>query len=183
VLDVATRLFAEFGFERTTVRMISDELGIKSGSLFSHIDTKDELLRDVVARVANRFFYRAEAAMAEPGTAEERLRALGRAHMTVLRDDADQVRVYYDNWRKLDGPYYREIVSLRRRYEEMFAIVVSEGVDSGEFKPVDVRSAMMVVLSVLNWVQQWYSVEGRLQAEKVADSLLDVVLGGLIQKG
>jgi hypothetical protein len=42
---------------------------------------------------------------------------------------------------------------------------------------------MMVVLSVLNWVQQWYSVEGRLQAEKVADSLLDVVLGGLIQKG
>jgi AcrR family transcriptional regulator len=179
LLDTATRLFAQLGYERTTVRIIGSELGIESGSLYTHIQTKDQMLRDIVIRIANLFFERAEAAVTESGSAEDRLRALGRAHLGILDEQRDAVWVYYENWRKLEGSYYREIVSLRKRYEEIFAEVVQDGIESGEFKPVDAKWVVVVLLSSLNWVPQWYSPNGPLSASDIADSLLNVLLTGV----
>jgi AcrR family transcriptional regulator len=44
ILRAAAGLFRRQGFERTSVRQIAAELGIKSGSLFYHFATKEELL-------------------------------------------------------------------------------------------------------------------------------------------
>ena len=104
LLDAATELFARLGYERTTVRAIADELEIESGSLYSHISSKEQVLRDIVGRTANAFFDRAEAALA---AAERRAPRRGcarscRAHMARRARARGAVRVYYDEWRKLD---------------------------------------------------------------------------------
>jgi AcrR family transcriptional regulator len=179
VLDVATGLFAKLGYERTSVRAIADELGIESGSLYSHISTKDEILRNIVERTATEFFDRAAQAMAHEGTAEERLRALCRGHMAVVHGRADAVEVYYANWRRLGGDDHRDVVSLRERYEAMFGQVVEDGIARGEFRALDLHWVVLVLLSSLNWAQQWYSPRGPLKPDGVADELLDVILAGL----
>jgi len=48
ILRAAASLFRRQGFERTSVRQIAVELGIKSGSLFYHFATKEELLVTVM---------------------------------------------------------------------------------------------------------------------------------------
>ena len=185
LLDAATQLFARLGYERTTVRLIADEMGIESGSLYSHISSKEQVLRDIVGRTANAFFDRAEAALAaaESESAEARLRALCRAHMRVVHEREDAVRVYYDEWRKLQGEYHDEIVALRDRYEGMFAGVVRDGIKSGEFTRQEVRWVVLAVLSALNWTPQWYAPGGRLGPDAVADRLVGVVLTGLRASG
>jgi hypothetical protein len=44
---------------------------------------------------------------------------------------------------------------------------------------VDPRWGALVVLSTLNWTFEWYSPDGPLSADEVADRLVDVVLSGL----
>lgn len=34
---------------------------------------------------------------------------------------------------------------------------VEEGIEPGDFDPVDVRSAMLLLISALNWAHKWYS--------------------------
>src|SRR5579862_6847505 len=48
ILEAATRRFAEYGFESTTVRQIGDDVNILSGSLYHHFATKDEMLHQIV---------------------------------------------------------------------------------------------------------------------------------------
>lgn len=48
ILQVAAGLFRHRGYERTSVRQIADALGIKSGSLFYHLASKEEILVAVI---------------------------------------------------------------------------------------------------------------------------------------
>jgi len=45
ILRIAAKMFAERGFDRVTVREIAKDVGIGSGSLFHHFDSKDEIFR------------------------------------------------------------------------------------------------------------------------------------------
>lgn len=47
ILAVAARLFASEGYEATSLRHLAYECGIKAGSLYYHIDSKEELLLEI----------------------------------------------------------------------------------------------------------------------------------------
>ena len=179
LVELSTRLFSEHGYDATTVRMIADAMGVKSGSLYSHIDSKNEVLVRIVISVAEDFFEGARAASASAGDARERLRALCRAHLEVLDRRQHAVRVYYDEWRKLDPESRRWIVKLRADYEACFTEVIEQGIAAGEFRAVDVRAAVLVILSACNWTRQWYSPGGRWRPEEIADRYIDVIVEGL----
>ena len=49
IIDVAARLFAEFGYEATSVRQIADKVSILPGSLYHHFATKEAMLHGVLA--------------------------------------------------------------------------------------------------------------------------------------
>jgi AcrR family transcriptional regulator len=53
ILDVSARLFAEFGFETTSVRQIADEVNILAGSLYHHFATKEEMLHEILREPVN----------------------------------------------------------------------------------------------------------------------------------
>ncbi|GAB3160363.1 TetR/AcrR family transcriptional regulator [Amycolatopsis stemonae] len=50
LLDAAARLFAERGFDRTTVRDIAGLAGVNQSLLFRYFGTKDALFEEVIAR-------------------------------------------------------------------------------------------------------------------------------------
>ncbi|MQA81835.1 MAG: TetR family transcriptional regulator [Streptosporangiales bacterium] len=179
LLDAATKLFSEHGYERTTVRMIANEMGVQSGSLYSHIKSKEEVLRRIVIACAESLMVRVEDARDRSETPEERLRAMCRAHMRVQQEEKAAVTIYFDEWHKLDEESREYIVELRRRYEQELAEVVEEGIERGDFGPVDVRGAVLVILSALNWAYTWYRPDGRLSPEEIADLFVDVIVEGL----
>jgi len=46
ILDTAERFFKEYGFEKTTLQMIADELGIAQGTVTYHFKNKSQMLFD-----------------------------------------------------------------------------------------------------------------------------------------
>ena len=53
---VAARLFRQTGFHATSVRDIAEAVGIQGGSLYNHVQSKDDLLWEIVNGSADRFF-------------------------------------------------------------------------------------------------------------------------------
>ena len=85
IVEHALRLFAERGFEGTTVRAIAESAGISQGLLYNYFAGKDELLLaifDESMRDVEASFARAERA--EPGA---RTAALVRAAFDVLQQN------------------------------------------------------------------------------------------------
>src|SRR5436190_17297960 len=51
ILKVAARLFAERGYERTTLEMIADELGLSKPSLYYYVKSKEDILADIFQEI------------------------------------------------------------------------------------------------------------------------------------
>jgi AcrR family transcriptional regulator len=179
IYEVAERLFSERGYHATTIREIARELQIEAGSLYSHIDSKQELLYEIVLRGSEQFLLAARAAIAAGGTARAQLRELMRRHLAIIAASTHRAVVHFHEWRHLDPP--RQAVILRRRdeYEGHVREIVRCGIAGGEFAPGDERLISLHVLSVLNWTYQWYRPGGTLNALQLADHFFDQLMLGL----
>jgi TetR/AcrR family acrAB operon transcriptional repressor len=61
VVDAARTLFSREGFERVTIRMIAEEAGVATGSVFITFTSKDELCDEIMAEYAQALGARLQA--------------------------------------------------------------------------------------------------------------------------
>lgn len=172
VVATAGRMFADKGYHGTSMRDLGKELGLLGSSLYSHIDSKEDLLVEVVDEGARLFLDSADKAMAMGGTAGERLKALIAGHVDVVLDHQDVVRTYLNEARMLDEGHRSRVVESRDAYETMFRSVIGEGVDSGEFRTdVDPKIAAIFILSILNALERWYRPDGDLDRNRLVEAI------------
>jgi AcrR family transcriptional regulator len=161
VIEAAGRLFAERGYHGTSMRDLARELGVGGSSLYAHIESKQDLLVEVVEEGAALFEASAAVALATEGRAIDRLRALIAGHVAVVVDNIDVSRTFLNEARMLDDQHRGRILAARDHYEQGFRSMILEGIDDGTFSSeVDPKTAAIFVLSILNAVERWYHPDG-----------------------
>jgi AcrR family transcriptional regulator len=174
ILEAAAKLFSERGYHATSMRDLGEATGMLAGSLYAHIDGKEDLLFGIVQRAAEAFLGGVEAVRDSDASPEEKLQMAMRAHVEVVAGDPEAARVFHHEWRALSGRRRTEVRRLRRRYEEMWDGIVRELPGAA-----DPRAARLLVLSAANWTYTWYRPDGPMSPQEVADSFTDLLLEGL----
>jgi AcrR family transcriptional regulator len=180
LIGAAARLFSERGYHGTSMQHLGDALGLKRGSLYAHIGSKEELLFDVVDDGAERFLARGAKALSVSGTAADRLRAFLIGQIETAIEHLDAATVFLNEWRYLSDDLRSVVQTKRDHYEGMITKIVSEGVAGGEFRSdADSRFAVLLVLSAGNWVYEWYRPGGRLGPKEIGEKFGDLIVSGL----
>ncbi len=180
VIDAAGRLFAERGYHGTSMRDLGKELGLLGSSLYSHVDSKQDLLVEVVEEGARLFEASAEQAKATPGNTRDRLAALVAGHVGVVLDNVNVARTFLNEARMLDTEHRERIVQARDHYEGVFRSVLAEGVGDGSFRSdIDPKTASIYILSVLNALERWYDPAGPLDRDDLTEELQTFVINGI----
>src|SRR6476469_4912558 len=179
--DAASSLFHAHGYSGTSVRDIARAVDIQGASLYAHVASKQEVLWSIVERTATRFETAAEAVeAADPGAAVfgpgVYLISLVRAHVGVVTDDIERASVFVHEWRALDRGRRNDIARRRDAYEARFRAVIAQGIESGDFAPVDPVTTTAYILTALNVLVAWYKPSGRLSSRAVADAFADLSL-------
>ena len=173
----AARLFAERGFHGTSMGHLAEALGVQKGSLYSLTGSKQELLFETM-REGARAFHAALDVVPDDVPAIERIRFALRGHLGVVADQLDVATVFTREWRYLDDEYREEILAERRRYEERFRALFTDGVAAGELRPdLDAGAAALLVLSAANWAYTWLTA-GR-DTDELADRFTAIVVDGI----
>lgn len=179
IYSTASSLFSQRGYHATTVRDIARELNLQGGSLYAHIESKEDVLWEIVNRAADQFLAGAEPIASSDLPASQKLREMVRAHAAVVAGNLTDATSFLHEWRFL-GKGRREAIAARRdRYESLYRQVVEEGIRSGEFAPTNPKMAATLVLSAANWMPQWFKPSGSLSYIEVADTFSDLILRGL----
>lgn len=175
ILRVAAGLFRHHGYERTSVRQIADVLGIKSGSLFYHFASKEEILAAVMEEGIRDVFAAVQQGVAAERDVPQRLLAMTRCHLAgLLGPNLDALMVLVYEWRSLSGPAMRRVMDWCNRYEDLWdrelgAAAARRWVDA---ETVLVRQT---VLGALNWTGQWYRPDRRLQVDELALRMFELL--------
>jgi AcrR family transcriptional regulator len=179
ILATSQQLFREKGYVSTSVRDIAKALDIEPASLYSHINTKEDILKITCFEMAEQF----EKAIQEVNdiyfNADERLKMAIQLHVEILTANVDAAVVFIRDWRNLSPESKEEFIQMRNRYEEGIRKIIQDGIDEGNFEPIDVKIAALTILSSVNWIVEWYRDEGRLGPKEIAEKLSGFVLSGL----
>lgn len=181
ILDVAARLFAERGFDGTSMDDIAKALGMLKGSLYYWIQSKEALLDDVLA--SNPILEEVatcEKIMGRKIPAAEQLRLMIHVHIDAWIRYPHNFRVFLD-YSPLSSNLSSTLVAQRGSLEDMFKRVIREGVLRGEFQVEESDLSIIVnsIFGVLNWFPRWYRPHGPASPEYIADVMTNLVLGGL----
>ena len=152
---IAARLFAERGYQGTSLADLAEALGVQKPSLYHHIEAKEDLLWDVAWEGAEAFHAALDGVPAD-APATERIRLALRAHLAVVSGQLDIATVFTREWRYLEGERREKFVTERRRYEERIRELFREGVEGSELRTdLDVATAALLFLSAANWAYTW----------------------------
>lgn len=179
VLAAAEKLFSERGYEATSVRDIAEALNLRPGSLYSHIEAKEELLWEILQASADRFFAAVEPIAASKLVTLEKLRKAIAAHVKVITDSVASAAVYTTEWRHLADSKRRQFAERRDAYERMFRDMVHDAVREGTFGDMDEKFATLLILSTMNWVYQWYRPNGPMTPEEISRKITELLFNGL----
>jgi AcrR family transcriptional regulator len=172
----AARLFAEKGYHGTSIGDLADSMGVQKGSLYAHIEGKEDLLYATM-RGGAAAFHGALDSVPEDAPPAEKVRLALRAHLRVVSEQLDVATVFVQEWKYLEGERLEEIVSERRRYEERIRDLFREGRDLGELRAdLDVNAAALVFLSAANWAYTWLAPGA--DTEALADRFYALFLDG-----
>jgi AcrR family transcriptional regulator len=174
---IAARLFAERGYQGTSLADLAQALGVQKPSLYHHIASKEDLLWEVAWEGAEAFHDALDAVPAD-ARATERIRLALRAHLGVVAGQLDVATVFVREWRYLGGARRERFLAERRRYEERVRDLFRDGVEGSELRTdLDVQTAALLFLSAANWAYTWLRPDT--DTEELADRLFAVLLEGM----
>jgi AcrR family transcriptional regulator len=95
ILAAAERIFVDLGYEGATIRKIADEVGLSSTALYMHFSDKGEILHEICRESFERLIVVNQSIMAEPGSADERLRRMLDAYIGFGFENPNAYRLVY----------------------------------------------------------------------------------------
>ena len=131
VIRKAAELFKEKGYAAASMRDLAQLLGIEAASLYSHIKSKEEILRNLCFDMAAEFRKSLEEVEKQDLSASEKLRQGIIGHIQVMAKDLTASAVFMNEHRHLSQPYLRDFLFLRINYINRFKSIIEEGVKSG----------------------------------------------------
>ena|SRR5580765_8096692 len=180
LVDAATTLFAERGFESTSVQDIVETAGVTKGAMYHYFASKDDLLHEIYARILRLQMQRLERFAAGDEPIADRVHAAAADVVATTIENLPDVSIFFRSLHQLGEDKLREVRRERRRYHERFRSMIEEGQRDGAFRS-DVAPDLAVdfFFGSVHHLPTWYRAGGRLSARQVGRTFADLLLSGL----
>src|SRR3954454_743495 len=120
LLRIASRLFAERGFESTSVQEIVAAAGVTKGAMYHYYASKDDLLVQIYHRMLEMQTERLNAIADGPEPVVDRLREAAADVVVTTLDNLDDAVVFFRSMHLLAPDKQAEVRAERRQYHERF---------------------------------------------------------------
>ncbi len=175
LLQAALTLFAEYGYEATTIDQIAERADVARQTVLNHYPLKRDFLRAWGQQRRDRLLTLAD--LIEPGeSARQQLHRYYAALVQMNEQERELTRVLYSSLR------HDELLAHERPVPEAVLRAIRDGQEHGEFKPeVDLFLAAEVLTAVyFDTLSRWLSEAGPpFSLASVLAGKLNLVLVGL----
>ena len=187
ILDYATEVFAEKGYEGASMRDLSRLSGISLAGLYYYFESKEKLLYFIQQHTFNTIMQRLRERLATSSDPETRMRMFVHNHVdySVAKQKAMKVLSHEDD--VLSNSYGAELATIKREYyricvglvEDVVKAEVAKGTTSASGAGINIRVAVMGLFGMMNWLYTWYKPRIDPDSEALAAEITGIFLGGI----
>ena len=186
IITIATRIFSKFGFRKTTINDIAEEMGKGKSSIYYYFKSKEEIYKEVIQREAELFKKEVyDNVINTSQNPKDKLRNYVLKRMKFLKELVNFNEALRNDYLK-SLPF---IEKLREKYdnEEFEAIkgILDEGVDKGIFKVTETEFAATAFVTAMKglevplFIKNDYTLS---DLEIRLDEMLQILFYGLVNQ-
>ena len=180
LIEVATDVFYAKGYDAASLQDIADRLGMLKGSLYYYIQSKEDLLYDVIKTVHEEGLANIESLAAGEGNALERLRNVIVGHIDHECRNMTKTAVFLHELQALSPERQAEIIGDEHAYRRVFVALIEAGQQDGLIRAeVNPKLAALSILGSVNWVYRWFRPGGEFTARQIGEQFADLALRGI----
>ena len=172
-------MFREKGFPATSMRDLAEAVGIEAASLYNHIQSKSEILQEIVFRIANECNVHLESLEDNDMSSIKKIESLIRFHCQMMLNRFDDYTVMINEWIHLSEPYLTNFTTQRRSYVQKMESIIDEGIRNKEMKNVLPYVAMLTILSSVRGLEFWHRSGKKVTPQTMEDNMVIHLISGL----
>jgi AcrR family transcriptional regulator len=178
IISAAVSLIYERGYENTTLDAVGESLGVTKPFIYSHFDSKSDLLAEICSRGIKASLHAIDSVEdhADGRSVRERLRMVAERFVVAVLESQKHIAIFSREEKNLLPADFRRISGYRREFDKKLTALLDQGVRSGEFSCPDTRIASLAIGGLVSWAYVWYRPHGRLALQEVATQISELIL-------
>lgn len=180
VLAAAEELFAEQGYDATSVQQVVERAGVTKGAMYHHFSSKEDLLFEIYNSLLTEQLAGLSRIVAQEADPHTTVREIIDDLIVTTAARARGAAVFGREGRRLNAERWRGLQENWRTYQDTVRKVIRDAQDSGVFSTAASPEVVSwSIFGVTNDLHTWYRPDGPKTAAVIAKELADFVLNGL----
>ncbi len=184
IYEVALKIFARYGYRRTRMEDIADELGVTKGNLYLYARNKRDLYEQTVAHALLQWQASARQAMEQHGDALDMFAAYA-LHGFQYLSQHEELRMLIMEDPGIFPPYPTEDPFFEINYRSINILkdVLHKGIADKKFREMDVDHVAELLYSVyMMFVIKTYVKSETSSSEKMFEEGIQLLMDGMLLK-
>ncbi len=186
ILEAATRVFTQRGFDEARMDDIVEEAGLSKGALYWYFESKEALITAIVDRVFDWETAHMRAIIESEESAPGKIEAIIAITVQDLGKMKPLMPILFEFWslslRK--ESVNQAIKRYYQRFLDLIEPVIQQGITDGDFQPTDVTRAAITFGAVFEGTMlMWAYFPDLVDFEEQFKTTLDILLQGLVVRG
>lgn len=177
ILDAASKLFYEKGFQKTTIDDIGAALGVTKPFIYTYFENKYAILEQLFDQAFHDLYADVIKVLNnKEGTPQDRLQRFVTVYVEKNIERQKITAIMLEEEKNLNAKKVADIRRKQREFDTKLARLIEEGVSSGVFHVNDPMIASLAISGMVRWTHRWYSPQGRLSVSELTQNLSTLAL-------
>lgn len=180
ILEHSARIFAEKGFDGTSIRDISRATGMSLAGLYYYFRTKEELLCLIQERCLVTLLESGRKIQESDNAPREKIALFVHNHLGFFLHNMNEMKVMSREDTALTADYGKRVLDLKRRYLKALVELVEELQQHGQAGRLNGRVAALALFGMMNWIYTWYNPKRDPSLRSLIEQMLRIFFFGIL---
>jgi len=185
ILEHATNIFHEKGYEGASMRDLSRASGMSLAGLYYYFESKERLLYLIQKHTFETVLRQLRERLRSIDDPEKRVRAFVENHLEYFLKNEKAMKVLSHEDEALKGELGAQIRQLKREYYRLCLQLVEDlrqRFPEGFAPGITSRIAVLSLFGMVNWIYTWYNPRADGDSQALARQMSDIFLRGVLRE-
>jgi len=180
ICRVATRLFVEKGFEKTSIRDIAEAGNMNSSGLYYYFEDKEAILYTILIEIMDDSLERMKEISKRDVSLKEKIYAAIDLHTEIYGAEPIRMALIAYNQKSLSPEHWDELREKQREYSAIVRSFLAQLRDNGETADLNPTLCTFALFGMIQSAYLWYDPRGQVKPNELKKMFARIFTGGIL---
>jgi AcrR family transcriptional regulator len=180
ICRVATRLFVEKGFEKTSIRDIAEAAKMNSSGLYYYFEDKEAILYTILIEIMDESLARMQQIANRDVPLKDKIYAAIDLHTEVYGADPIRMALIAYNQKSLNTEHWDELREKQKHYSAIVRGFLAQLKDNGETADLNPTLCTFALFGMIQSAYLWYDPAGNVKPDELKEMFARIFTGGIL---